>query len=160
MFILSENRLNDAIFQRMKRNNTDPSSRIQKINHLIQRIPEHIQFMITLNANCLKGFLGRMPVCPHLCRYCRFDDLIQFSCCLNRLVPPCNRNMLCNIFSKLILSVIADNPIKFLFRIFIDNILCLKRLSVIHSHIKWCIILISKTAFYRIQLIRGNSQIQ
>lgn len=66
--------------------------------------------MIQLNADSLKGSLGRMTACgSHLggngCLY----DLAQLSCSGNRLFLPCLYDMLCNVFGKAVFSVITDN---------------------------------------------------
>ena len=44
----------------MERNNTDPSARPQKGDHLIQRIPQHLQLVIALDPDRLIGSLGGM----------------------------------------------------------------------------------------------------
>ena len=61
----SETRFYDAIFQGVEGDNTESSSRIQKVDHAIDRILQNIQFRVDFDADCLKCFLCK-PFFPFL----------------------------------------------------------------------------------------------
>ena len=121
----------------MKGNNTDPSSRIKQIDHRIQIVLQHFQFVIQFNSDCLKRTLCRISSgLLHFHRDGLPNNFRQFPRRCNRLLLSLVHYMFCNIFCKFIFTVIADDPIEIHLAVVIDNIPCRKTLSVIHAHIK------------------------
>ena len=139
----------------MECDDTDPSSVIQKIDHSVQRITEHIKLSVQLNAYRLKSPLGRMSSCS---LYFHGDgspyDFCQFPGCLNRCLRSGSHDMFRYILGEFIFAVIADNTIKFPFFIAVDNISGCTALPSVHSHVQRRIIPIGKTSLFVIQLIR------
>ena len=65
-----------------------------------------------------------------------------------------------NIFSKLVLSIIADNMKQLLFTVSIDYVSCRKSLPLIHPHIQRYVFAVCESPVLLIQLKRGNAKIQ
>ena len=79
---------------------------------------------------------------------------------MNRCLLSCQTDMFCNIFCKLILSIVTNNPVQFTLAISIYDIFRSLGLPLIHTHIQRHILPVRKTAFCMIQLIGRYSQIQ
>ena len=117
--------------------------------------------MIHLNTNRLKCSLCRMSALLFYLHWNGIaDDVSQFLCCLNRFLLSCDHNIFCNILRKFIFTIIFNNMVEFTFCIFIYNLICCQFLTVIHTHIQWCIKPVRKPSFSGVQLKRRNTKIQ
>ena len=73
-------------------------------------------------------------------RDCSLNDRIQFAGRLDRFLLSCTYNVLGNILRKPVLSVVADDTKQLHLTVFIDDISRRQFLSVIHAHIKRCVL--------------------
>ena len=134
---------------------------IQSFRNIIDGLLQHIQFAVYFDTDGLECSFCRMgAVFSGTLRHCLFDDIYQFARCFDRAVFSFFYDELCDSSCPAFFAVSKDDSVQFVFVIFIDHIVCAEGLVRIHTHIQWCILLIGKTAFRFIQLMRGNTDIQ
>ena len=107
--------------------------------------------MVELDADRLKCPLRRMS--GHLLEFHWYRlayDLHQLPRSLNGGFLSRRHNVLRDIPGELILSVISDNMIEFLFAIVIDDVPGRQSLTCIHPHIQWRIFAIGESPLCRI----------
>ena len=145
----------------MEGNDTETASWVQKFNHGINGLFQHIQFMVALNPYGLEGALGRMSARgPYPGRDGGLDNLRQLSCCLNGMFPSCPYNVLCYVLGKIVLTIIPDDPVQLHLSIGIDNVCRRGSIPLVHPHIKGRVLPVGESPGCSVQLIGGNPQIQ
>ena len=88
----------------------------------------------------------------HLCRQSGFDNIHQCKGCLNRFYFSCFFNFSGNLLRKALLTKLKKDAYKLLVLPLVHHLIGTEPLTLVHTHIQWCIKAVAETALCFIKL--------
>ena len=135
---MAESPLNDSVFQRVKCNDTQPSSGSQQFYRFFNCLGKQSQLLVHLNSDGLEGSLCRMrPASPGSGRNCIFYYLRQLSGGFNWPIIHYKSGY---TVGPAFFAIISNYPFLFPLRILVNHVICSETLCRIHPHIKGSIL--------------------
>lgn len=115
----------------MKGNDYQPTTGVQAVKGVVQRLLQYIQFTVNLNANRLKGASSRVAVTHGSLGHTGFNNIHQLECSLNGLFLPGFYNIGGNAAAEFFLPIAVENIRQRSLVISIDHIRALRPVLLI-----------------------------
>ena len=145
----------------MKCNYTQSAACLQQVVRPVDRPRKPVKLPVDLDADGLKSPpCGVLRLVAKFCRDGPAYELGQLCRRFDRILFPIVHNAIGDSLRKALLAVLVENARKLLFGIAVDNVEGGERRGPVHAHIERRVGFVRKAPLRRIELVRGNAEVE